>query len=73
MRSVLPADLAHELLQVAYVRPQLSLAVLDSSHQRLVGLLPGLDFDEFVVDRVVSVDRSDRLRVVRLGKARRHE
>jgi len=56
---------SHEVLQFAQLRAELGSCLFDSSYQRLVGLLPGLAFEDFVVDRAVSVDRADRRRVVR--------
>lgn len=72
MRSVFLTALADKGFQVFHGDLEQQLSVLDSTHQRLVGLLPGLAFDCFIADRSVTVDRCDRLRVVSFGKARRH-
>lgn len=67
-----PFQSLHELPERFYVRSQLSLGAFDSSYQGVIGRLPGVGFEPFWADRAVSVDRCDRLRVVRFGKARAH-
>ena len=67
MRSLLFQP-AHEVFQLQPRLFQVLPVALDSSHQRLVGLLPSalVGYEDFTADRVVSLDRSDR-RVVRHG------
>ena len=64
--GVLFIGLSDQSLHLVYQRPELSALALDSSRQRLTGLLPSalVGCEWFVADPVVNPDRSERLKVV---------